>query len=338
MDFQIQDQNKVLKTKEEKLIESNFLPKDISSFHSLFLSCKKDEDSISSKENSSKKFLEHLPNQISEIEKIKNTFSIDNKSLINSFKNERKKCLIYEPNNIMNKHIQCIKNENSFFIVSDDIVTTFFLSEFKFSEFSNPLRIEKNNRSKENQNFSFLIRKAKSCFNIKKITDKKVSSLKKINEFISSLNNLIIDDNFIQILKHFKFKLFILWITLIFCIFCFTGFIILGIYYYIDQSKQNPFSYLVLIISLCFVSIFSFKLIIQSMREIPIKLQKEVLIYRINNSKKIEEFIFSWNKTYFNQNSINIYLPISANYILFNLNSNFEVLIIDQQKEYFDKN
>ena len=220
-----------------------------------------------------------------------------------------------------NSKVYTYKIEKKKFALSKNSqITTYLLSLFIFSEFLNLNELEKDNRFKVNflkrnpQQKKFIVDDVNSVLTSLEIPLDKSSDFK---SFINGINNFLTEQEFLNIQVKNKNKLFWVYLVMVAFILGLLGMIGLNI-----LSYMKEISILVLILEFVVDLFFIIGLIIKIVEAYNLKILfiYNDLKYLILKYNKIYEFVERWNSNLFENYKIRATVPISLNYIMFNLN------------------
>jgi hypothetical protein len=220
-----------------------------------------------------------------------------------------------------NSKVYTYKIEKKKFALSKNSqITTYLLSLFIFSEFLNLNELEKDNRFKVSflkrnpQQKKFIVDDVNSVLTSLEIPLDKSSDFK---SFINGINNFLTEQEFLNIQVKNKNKLFWVYLVMVAFILGLLGMIGLNI-----LSYMKEISILVLILEFVVDLFFIIGLIIKIVEAYNLKILfiYNDLKYLILNYNKIYEFVERWNSNLFENYKIRATVPISLNYIMFNLN------------------
>ena len=226
-------------------------------------------------------------------------------------------------------------------------IITYILNLYIFSEFTNLNELEKDARFKLyfipliKKKFRFDIEKSLGALNLKK------EDSSHFENFINGINDLLNDKEYTEIQNNNnKFKK-CLYITNIVLLLLIVGIILsFCLFYSFIFDQETLIKYLIIIssaiITLILIVIFALKLV----EFYKYKIYKEYnnINYMLINYMRFNDYIEEWNKNYFENNKIRVSIPISLNYIMFNLDpfQNIEIIHLDMkwfiEKVYKDKN
>ena len=220
-----------------------------------------------------------------------------------------------------NSKVYTYKIEKKKFALSKNSqITTYLLSLFIFSEFLNLNELEKDNRFKVSflkrnpQQKKFIVDDVNSVLTSLEIPLDKSSDFK---SFINGINNFLTEQEFLNIQVKNKNKLFWVYLVMVAFILGLLGMIGLNI-----LSYMKEISILVLILEFVVDLFFIIGLIIKIVEAYNLKILfiYNDLKYLILKYNKIYEFVERWNSNLFENYKIRATVPISLNYIMFNLN------------------
>ena len=239
-----------------------------------------------------------------------------------------------------NSKITSYKIDNiKFGLSKNSEIITYLISLFIFSEFLNLEELEKDKRFKVmfiKQNKiqkQFIIDDKKSLLNSLEIPNDKSNDF---DMFLNGINDFLKEDEYINLQKKNKKKMISVYALIILIIVLILG-IITAIYFTIstltkkDENKTSKIITLILLFML--IMIFGFGLVMKIIDANNLKLLFLYydLRYLLINFNKINEHIEEWNKNLFEEYKIRVSMPISLNYIMFNLNpyQNIEIKHLD---------
>jgi hypothetical protein len=239
-----------------------------------------------------------------------------------------------------NSKITSYKIDNiKFGLSKNSEIITYLISLFIFSEFLNLEELEKDKRFKVmfiKQNKiqkQFIIDDKKSLLNSLEIPNDKSNDF---DMFLNGINDFLKEDEYINLQKKNKKKMISVYALIILIIVLILG-IITAIYFTIstltkkDENKTSKIITLILLFML--IMIFGFGLVMKIIDANNLKLLFIYydLRYLLINYNKINEHIEEWNKNLFEEYKIRVSMPISLNYIMFNLNpyQNIEIKHLD---------
>ena len=256
---------------------------------------------------------------------------------------------LYQSNDNENTEDSYLSNKK-FGMRKNNEIITYLINLYIFSEFNNLECIKNDERLKvyfipknKEQNF-FTYNKEEVIQNLK-ISSENIENfelfLNGINDFFKEQDFLIVD-NFNKKYKCRKntniFLLTLLLITLL------TSFIFIILKNDIFVGKIQFIRYLVLFTLLILIGLNIFYDVkqIKKRNTVFLHLVYNYLYYMLNNHKKISIYVEEWNKNFFKELKIRVNVPISLNYILFNLNpyQQIEIKDLDMQMftdKYFEK-
>ena len=227
-------------------------------------------------------------------------------------------------------HIELFKSKK-FAICYNETIKTYFFELNTFSEFTNPKIIEKEQRvnvyilekNKENDIFQYENKEILEHLNIP------LNKIKIIENFIKDINSFLEEESYIQLKNSnikYKKKYIIYFLILLIIIVAIS--IIMFLYFYYNYNIL-PKQYIIgsYIIFIIIVLIFLIN-IIYKIINMNIKLMFNQIHYMINKENEIKIIINKWNQKEFESIRIKVSVPISLNYIIFNLDP-FQNIIIE---------
>ena len=239
-----------------------------------------------------------------------------------------------------NSKITSYKIDNiKFGLSKNSEIITYLISLFIFSEFLNLEEIEKDKRFKvifikqNKMQKQFIIDDKKSFLNSLDIPYDKSNDF---DMFLNGINDFLKEDEYLNLQKKNKKKMISVYSLIILIIVLILG-ICVAIYFVlkniINNEKNKTNFIIVLILSVILVMIFSFGLVMKIIDANNLKLLFIYydLRYLLINFKRINEHIEEWNRNLFENYKIRVSMPISLNYIMFNLNpyQNIEIKHLD---------
>lgn len=246
------------------------------------------------------------------------------------------------------------KNENyilkskKFGISRNNNIITYILNLYIFSEFTNLDKLEKDSRFKlyflpiSQNRFDPNYDNILNNLNIKKEQSEQFIA------FINGINILLNDREYNEIQKRNKKYKICLYITNIF-LFLFIAGIIFCAFFFYSFLLEFFFSNLInkgiiivgLVLTLILIILFIFQIIKFCKKYLYIIYNN--LNYMLINYTRFNDYIEEWNKNFFEKNKIRVSIPISLNYIMFNLDpyQDIEIKHLDMkwfiEKVYKDK-
>ena len=239
-----------------------------------------------------------------------------------------------------NSKITSYKIDNiKFGLSKNSEIITYLISLFIFSEFLNLEEIEKDNRFKVIFIKQNKIQKQFIIDNKKSLLDSLVIPNDKSNDFdmfLNGINNFLKEDEYLNLQKNNKKKMISVYALIILIIVLILG-IFAAIYIIIsrikDDEENRTSNIITLILLILLVMIFSFGLVMKIIDANNLKLLFIYydLRYLLINFNKINDHIEEWNRNLFENYKIRVSMPISLNYIMFNLNpyQNIEIKHLD---------
>ena len=226
-----------------------------------------------------------------------------------------------------NFHIDLFKSEK-FAVCYNETIKTYLFNLYIFSEFTNPKLIENDQRvniyllerNKEKDIFQYEIKELLENLNL--------ASNKSdiIQNFLKDINSFFEEESYI-LLKQWKIKYKK---TIIFLLILLIIIFLLSIkIFLIFRNRYIQFEYYIIgiYIVLIIIMLFYMKYIIQKIVNIDIYLLFNQIKYMINKENEIKQIINKWNQKEFESIRIKVSVPISLNYILFNLDPFQNILI-----------
>jgi hypothetical protein len=209
-----------------------------------------------------------------------------------------------------------------FGIAKSGNIITYILNLYIFSEFCNFNNLEKDTRFNLffipliDNKFNPNVEKVLASLNLNK------NNSEQFMQFIKGMNNLLIDKEYKDIQKkNSKYKACL--IILIIFLLLLIGGMSYSFYYFMDLifQMEEKIKYAIIISAGVVCLIFIIILIFQIIRLCRVGLYKKYnnLNYMLMNYSRYNDYIEEWNKNYFEMHKIRATIPISLNYIMFNL-------------------
>ena len=225
-------------------------------------------------------------------------------------------------------------------------VITYLLSLFTFSEFFNLEEIQKDKRFKlffikKNKNQKKFIIDDATTNNILNNLEMPSNESHDFQMFIEGINQFLNQKGYINIQEKNKKKLISVYLMI-----ALISLLILGDFgemYFTVNIYDNEMSKILLVLEGILLFIFMCSLIIRIIdaKNLQLLFLYYDLRYFLVNYEPIYEYIEEWNRNLFENYKINISVPISLNYIMFNLNpyQNIEIkhLNMNSMKKQFYK-
>ena len=240
-----------------------------------------------------------------------------------------------------NSKVYTYKIEKKKFALSrNSQITTYLLSLFVFSEFLNLNELEKDNRFKvyflkrNPQQKKFIVDDANLVLTSLDIPLDRANDFK---SFIKGINRFLNEQEFLIIQLKNKKKL--IWVYLIMTLFI-LGILAMGAVFYLSYKNVHP---ALIGIEVAITIFFIIGLIMEIIDAYNLKILfiYNDLRYLILKYNKIYEFVEGWNTSLFENYKIRATVPISLNYIMFNLNPYQDIEIkhlnMDEIKKRFYK-
>lgn len=240
-----------------------------------------------------------------------------------------------------NSKVYTYKIEKKKFALSrNSQITTYLLSLFVFSEFLNLNELEKDNRFKvyflkrNPQQKKFIVDDGNLVLNSLDIPLDRANDFK---SFIKGINRFLNEQEFLIIQLKNKKKL--IWVYLIMTLFI-LGILAMGAVFYLSYKNVHP---ALIGIEVAITIFFIIGLIMEIIDAYNLKILfiYNDLRYLILKYNKIYEFVEGWNTSLFENYKIRATVPISLNYIMFNLNPYQDIEIkhlnMDEIKKRFYK-
>ena len=215
--------------------------------------------------------------------------------------------------------------KKKFEIATSSTITTFLINLVLYSQFTNPREIMMDKRIKA----YFLVRDSKNDKFIYDINDiLSVLSMeneneKNVNDFLKGMNDFFDESNY----QHVKtsnscYKIFVVGSIIFLAALISTG-LFFVIYPIIIHDSNLP-----LTISLSVFLLFLSALMIyqiHSIKYIHIYTKFKILNYMVMNYARFIKYVESWNRSIFESNRIRVTIPVTIDYILFNMDPYQEI-------------
>ena len=239
-----------------------------------------------------------------------------------------------------NSKITSYKIDNiKFGLSKNSEIITYLISLFIFSEFLNLEEIEKDKRFKvmfikqNKMQKQFIIDDKKSFLNSLEIPNDKSNDF---DMFLNGINDFLKEDEYLNLQKKNKKKMISVYSLIILIIVLILG-ICAAIYFVLkniinnEKKKTNFIIILILLVILVMIFIFGLVMKIIDANNLKLLFIYYDLRYLLINFKRINEHIEEWNRNLFENYKIRVSMPISLNYIMFNLNpyQNIEIKHLD---------
>ena len=206
-----------------------------------------------------------------------------------------------------------------FEIAKSSIVTTYVINDMMYSQFTNPKDIQSDQRVRV-----FILERDtnddKLIYDINDILSTlcmESENAKNVNDFLTGMNNFFNDNSYLQIKnKNHRNKLFLL-ISIIFFLFIVIS-TVSYITYTIFVSSFTTMSLLsssTLIVLFILLSLYQYN----SLKNIHIYSTFNIISYMVMNYATYVNYVESWNRSIFLSNRIRVSIPLTIDYILFNL-------------------
>ena len=246
---------------------------------------------------------------------------------------------IYED---IGKNSHSILKSQKFGTSKTNHIITYFLNLYIFSEFINFNNLEKDSRfkvyfiPKNNSKEKFIlnnnIESILSHLNIKSKNSEQFTS------FINGLNGLLNDKEYNDIKKSNKKYSICLYIVLIILLLLISGISFAFYYFYQFIFEQEDLIKYSIIASSGVIALILFIILIFQIKKLCRKnlfINYKKLNYMLMNYNRFNDYIEEWNKTFFENNKIRASVPISLNYIMFNLDPYQDIEIKHLDMKWF---
>lgn len=225
--------------------------------------------------------------------------------------------------------------KGTFSLIQCQLITTFYYGSLNFSQFTNPYLIENdpryelkflykaNNTNCEGTSFSLY-----DDFSLNTI------NTKNLEIFVHDLNKFFQDSKYISLTKSYQIRKIIFdilyyffWLLILFIV----GFIAYYVYSYFNKEIvfQSDFW---IVVGCCIggvvILIVGIILIHFKFKKMKMLLIEKETILRIKSHKDIYNFIDDWNVKLFSLHKISMWIPITLNYVMFNLSKNDSIQLI----------
>ena len=246
---------------------------------------------------------------------------------------------IYED---IGKNSHSILKSQKFGIAKTNHIITYFLNLYIFSEFINFTNIEKDSRfkvyfiPKDNSKEKFILNN--NIENILTHINIQIKDSEQFTSFINGLNNLLNDKEYNDIKKSNKKYSICLYIVLFILLLLISGISFAFYYFYqfiFEQEDLIKYSIIASsgVIALILVIILIFHIKKLCRKNLYINYKK--LNYMLMNYNRFNDYIEEWNKTFFENKKIRASVPISVNYIMFNLDPYQDIEIKHLDMKWF---
>lgn len=217
--------------------------------------------------------------------------------------------------------------KEKFAISKNYIVTTYLMDFFTFSQFTHPKEIEKDARVS-----IFVLDKDDKAnvfqYNAEDITNHlsihKVN-VQKVDSFLKGINKFLAEEEYVQIKNDSVHYCYFIYISIIFSILFAVGIISFSV---LRMLKTKNLKMLYFLFSLTLV-IFALIILVCRCRRMKVRSASKIMQYMIKHEKERADYVESWNKSFFDIYKIRVMVPLTVDYILFNLNANQEIKIAD---------
>ncbi len=246
---------------------------------------------------------------------------------------------IYED---IGKNSHSILKSQKFGIAKTNHIITYFLNLYIFSEFINFTNVEKDSRfkvyfiPKNNSQEKFILNN--NIENILSHLNIQSKDSELFTSFINGLNNRLNDKEYNDIKKSNKKYSICLYIVLFFLLLLISG-ISFTFYYFLEFifEQEDLIKYSIIassgVVALILVIILIFH--IKKLCRKNLYKNYKKLNYMLMNYSRFNEYIEEWNKTFFENNKIRASVPISVNYIMFNLDPYQDIEIKHLDMKWF---
>ena len=211
--------------------------------------------------------------------------------------------------------------KKKFEIATSSTITTFLINLVLYSQFTNPREIMMDKRIKA----YFLVRDSKNDKFIYDINDiLSVLSMeneneKNVNDFLKGMNDFFDVANY----QHVKtsnscYKIFVVG-SIIFL----AALISTGLFFIIIHNNNLPLTIPFSIFLLFLSALMIYQ--IHSIKYIHIYTKFKILNYMVMNYARFIKYVESWNRSIFESNRIRVTIPVTIDYILFNMDPYQEI-------------
>ena len=247
---------------------------------------------------------------------------------------------IYED---IGKNSHSILKSQKFGTSKTNHIITYFLNLYIFSEFINFNNLEKDSRfkvyfiPKNNSKEKFILNNN----NIESIlTHLNIQSKysEQFTSFINGLNGLLNDKEYNDIKKSNKKYSICLYIVLVILLLLISGISFAFYYFYQFIFEQEDLIKYSIIASSGVIALILFIILIFQIKKLCRKnlfINYKKLNYMLMNYNRFNDYIEEWNKTFFENNKIRASVPISLNYIMFNLDPYQDIEIKHLDMKWF---
>ena len=246
---------------------------------------------------------------------------------------------IYED---IGKNSHSILKSQKFGTSKTNHIITYFLNLYIFSEFINFNNLEKDSRfkvyfiPKNNSKEKFIlnnnIESILTHLNIKSKYSEQFTS------FINGLNGLLNDKEYNDIQKSNTKYSICLYIVLIILLLLISAISFAFYYFYQFIFEQEDLIKYSIIASSGVIALILFIILIFQIKKLCRKnlfISYKKLNYMLMNYNRFNDYIEEWNKTFFENNKIRASVPISLNYIMFNLDPYQDIEIKHLDMKWF---
>ena len=211
--------------------------------------------------------------------------------------------------------------KKKFEIATSSTITTFLINLVLYSQFTNPREIMMDKRIKA----YFLVRDSKNDKFIYDINDiLSVLSMeneneKNVNDFLKGMNDFFDESNY----QHVKTSNSCYKIFVVGSIICLAALISTGLFFVIHNYNNLPLTIPLSIFLLFLSALMIYQ--IHSIKYIHIYTKFKILNYMVMNYARFIKYVESWNRSIFESNRIRVTIPVTIDYILFNMDPYQEI-------------
>lgn len=220
-------------------------------------------------------------------------------------------------------------HKKKFAIAKSSTITTFLLNLTTFSQFTNPKEIQKDQRIKA----YFLVRDDKNDKFIYDINDilsvlsMESENKKTVDDFLKGINAFFDDYNYLQVKKKNKvYKLF-MYGSIVLLISFIVTLILYGLISLIKQSHSIAMLIVCFVLLVLMVGLLLYQ--IRGLKNVHIYTKFNIVNYMVMNCASFFKYVESWNRSIFESNRIRVTIPVTIDYILFNMDPYQEIKITD---------
>lgn len=220
-------------------------------------------------------------------------------------------------------------HKKKFAIAKSSTITTFLLNLTSFSQFTNPKEIQKDQRIKA----YFLVRDAKNDKFIYDINDilsvlsMENENKKTVDDFLKGINAFFDDYKYLQVKKKNTVYKWFMYGSIVLLISLIVSFFLYGLISLIKKTYSTGLliAFGVLIVLFCALLLYQ----ILGIKNVHIYTKFNIVNYMVMNYASFFKYVESWNRSIFESNRIRVTIPVTIDYILFNMDPYQEIKITD---------